>query len=437
MKISQCMIVKNEEENIRRALSWGKDIVCEQIVVDTGSTDKTVEIAKEMGATVFRVPWKNDFASAKNYALQKAYGDWILFLDADEYFEQEDAKKIPKYLNAIDKMKPAKGKEKGAAAQCTLVNVDLKGNIISVIKQIRIFRNRKYIRYEGKIHENIVDTRNKGLVLVDLTRELTIYHTGYDKEVFQRKKKLDRNVEMIQQVLDENPENANYQLYMAETLSAKGHTTEAMEYVERALKNYDGSLETERMLLAHQMRMFQSININKVKLYEKQQIIKMYEEAVGFKDDYPDFDVAMGFWYHNWGEYGNAVACFVQALEKVEQSENLFGSKVTEFLEDIYRLLVEELFELEQWQGVVAYGTTALQINPYDENVLVKVINVLSDIGRESPKKIVDFMEKLYDFSDKENQKFLVKIGEKLNDSILEKQLEEKLKKFENNPKRG
>ena len=65
--ISQCMIVKNEEKNIRRALSWGKDIMCEQIVVDTGSSDRTVEIAREMGAKIFFFPWINDFAAAKKF----------------------------------------------------------------------------------------------------------------------------------------------------------------------------------------------------------------------------------------------------------------------------------------------------------------------------------------------------------------------------------
>ena len=69
------MIVKNEEKNIRRALSWGKDIMCEQIVVDTGSSDRTVEIAREMGAKIFFFPWINDFAAAKNFAIDQAKGD--------------------------------------------------------------------------------------------------------------------------------------------------------------------------------------------------------------------------------------------------------------------------------------------------------------------------------------------------------------------------
>ena len=72
IRLSQCMIVKNEEANIRRALSWGRGIVWEQIVVDTGSTDKTVEIAKEMGAKVFYFDWCDDFSAAKNYAIDRS-----------------------------------------------------------------------------------------------------------------------------------------------------------------------------------------------------------------------------------------------------------------------------------------------------------------------------------------------------------------------------
>ena len=84
--ISQCMIVKNEEKNIERALSWGKGIVAEQIVVDTGSEDRTVEIAESLGARVYHFPWIDDFAAAKNFAISKANYEWIAFLDADEYF---------------------------------------------------------------------------------------------------------------------------------------------------------------------------------------------------------------------------------------------------------------------------------------------------------------------------------------------------------------
>ena len=94
LRLSQCMIVKNEEKNIRRALSWGRDIMWEQIVVDTGSTDRTAQIAQEMGAKLFRFDWIDDFAAAKNHAIRQAGGDWIVFLDADEYLSPEDTEKL-------------------------------------------------------------------------------------------------------------------------------------------------------------------------------------------------------------------------------------------------------------------------------------------------------------------------------------------------------
>ena len=71
MRISQCMIVKNEEANIEKALSWGRGILWEQIVVDTGSTDRTVELAEAMGAKIYHFDWIDDFAAAKNYAIKK------------------------------------------------------------------------------------------------------------------------------------------------------------------------------------------------------------------------------------------------------------------------------------------------------------------------------------------------------------------------------
>ena len=104
-KISQCMIVKNEEKNIEKALSWGKGVVSEQIVVDTGSTDRTVELAEKMGAKVYHFEWIDDFSAAKNFAISKAKYEWIALLDADEYFSEEDAKKLLFYIRQLNDSK--------------------------------------------------------------------------------------------------------------------------------------------------------------------------------------------------------------------------------------------------------------------------------------------------------------------------------------------
>ena len=147
-RISQCMIVKNEERNIEKALSWGKSIMWEQIVVDTGSTDHTVELAAKLGAKVVHFQWIDDFAAAKNFAIDQARGEWIAFLDADEYMEPGDAKKMGEVLerlthDAID------------AVSTGWQQINDKGEIFLSGTQIRFFRNRPDIRYRRKIQEQL------------------------------------------------------------------------------------------------------------------------------------------------------------------------------------------------------------------------------------------------------------------------------------------
>ena len=88
--ISLCMIVKDEEEFLPGCLESVKEAVDEIIIVDTGSTDRTVEIAKSYGAKVYFHPWENDFSKARNYSISYATGDWIMYLDADEELFKED-----------------------------------------------------------------------------------------------------------------------------------------------------------------------------------------------------------------------------------------------------------------------------------------------------------------------------------------------------------
>ncbi|MBK7632424.1 MAG: glycosyltransferase family 2 protein [Ignavibacteriales bacterium] len=82
--LSLSMIVKNEERHLARCLSSVKDVVDEIVIVDTGSTDNTIEIAESFNAKIFHFDWVNDFSAARNFALTKCIGNWILYLDADE-----------------------------------------------------------------------------------------------------------------------------------------------------------------------------------------------------------------------------------------------------------------------------------------------------------------------------------------------------------------
>ncbi len=105
---SVCIIAKNEEKNIERCLSSIQHFDCEIIVVDTGSTDRTKEIAQKYGAKVYDFEWINDFSAARNFSISKASYDWILVLDCDEWTEESDpeefvflAREYPSYVGRL------------------------------------------------------------------------------------------------------------------------------------------------------------------------------------------------------------------------------------------------------------------------------------------------------------------------------------------------
>ena len=100
MRISACYIVKNEAENLKRSLSSIQGQADEVVVVDTGSTDQTVSVAEDFETRIYSFAWQDDFASARNYALSKITGDWILLLDADEYFSADTSCNIRKVIGA-------------------------------------------------------------------------------------------------------------------------------------------------------------------------------------------------------------------------------------------------------------------------------------------------------------------------------------------------
>ena len=212
VRLSQVMIVKNEEKNIEKALSWAKRVAIEQIVVDTGSTDRTVELAQKMGAKVVHFDWVNDFSKAKNFAIEQASGNWIAFLDADEYFTEINTQKLMVFLKRI--MSDVQMKANFHVINCAWVNVDEEGTRFSIQDQERIFRNLPSVRYIGRIHERLgVDKAN--IVEVD---EIEIIHTGYSHTALKETKKAARNAELLRMDLAERPDDLNTKSYLADSL---------------------------------------------------------------------------------------------------------------------------------------------------------------------------------------------------------------------------
>ena len=209
--VSLCMIVKNEEKYLARCLQSAKTIVDEMIVVDTGSSDRTKELATIFGAKVFEFPWENDFSSARNHSLSKASGDWILILDADEVVAPGDQS----YLRELISLK---GKEPIAYSFVTRNYVngadyvrwtpndgafgEEKGSGWFPSEKVRLFPRDARFHFENTVHEVVEPSILRNTISI-LKSPVRIHHFGKldDKKTFRKgdddivlgKKKLGEN----------------------------------------------------------------------------------------------------------------------------------------------------------------------------------------------------------------------------------------------------
>ena len=205
LELSLCMIVKNEEKHLARCLSSVKDVADEIIMVDTGSTDKTVEIAELFGVKIFHFKWVNDFSAARNFALSKCTGDWILYLDADEELSPDSIEEVKKYKL-----------HKRAGVNCTVKSLGSASTNESVMKYPRLFANVSGVEFVGKVHEQIIDSLRKNKIPL-VESDIEIIHHGYaiDKEGLQKKK--ERNLSLL--LSNENKKsNAYDKLKLIQTL---------------------------------------------------------------------------------------------------------------------------------------------------------------------------------------------------------------------------
>ncbi len=209
MRISACYIVRNEAAKLERSLASLEGAVDEIIVVDTGSSDDTVKIAEAHGAQVFHFPWQDDFSAARNASLSKATGDWILVVDADEYFPEGMAKNI----------RPAVERYGADADLLIFMRREFdedKGEVLLDTYVSRLLRRTDGLAYEGAIHE---EPRRHGSIIARMATipdgELMMMHTGYSAVLLRSKG--ERNLALLLRELESGHPRDSIYMYLAET----------------------------------------------------------------------------------------------------------------------------------------------------------------------------------------------------------------------------
>ncbi len=225
-RISLCMIVKNEEERLPACLESIRGQVDEIIIVDTGSRDKTKEVALSYGARVFSFPWRDDFAAARNESLRHATGDWIVFLDADEKLDS------PGNVDCLRKAASTPGID---AFMVPIINWRPEGKADSTLgRAVRFFRNLPGIFFSGRVHETV-----EYFLMVAGAQSghapFQIEHFGYGLLREASEIKYLRNLELLHKELAEDPRNANARYHLGLTLMALEREAEARLAFEEAL----------------------------------------------------------------------------------------------------------------------------------------------------------------------------------------------------------
>ena len=302
MKISACVIVKNEEKNIERWLANMRQIADEIIVVDTGSTDNTLTILENAGITPYHFTWCNDFAAAKNYAIQQAAGDWIVFLDADEYF---DTSSVQRFRTEMSRYHANK---KIGAIMCQLVNIDIdnRNKIIDTMIQVRIFRNSKDINYKNPVHEQLAT--KPGKYIMQKCFNLQIIHTGYSTSILR--KKAERDLLILNQREKEaktQQEREHLYIFFMDAYNCLGDFDKVLFYAKKAVKSNVKTLGGD--IHVYECMISAMVHLGK----EDEEIIAFIVEA---RKTFPRevfFTVQLGYYYYMAGNYLQAEQYMLEA----------------------------------------------------------------------------------------------------------------------------
>jgi GT2 family glycosyltransferase/Flp pilus assembly protein TadD len=225
--VSLCMIVKNEEARLGACLESAGDLFDEIIVVDTGSTDRTKEVASRFAARVGDFPWNDSFGDARNQCLRYATGKWIMWLDADDRIDRENRQKLKELFATLPD-------DMVAYSMRVRSIMDGAGTSFRLLDQVRMFPRHPEIRWSYRVHEQTLPAVNRLGGRVHWT-DVVIDHVGY-QDLSARRGKLERNLRLLELDHADKPDDAFTLFNLGWTLMDLGRLQEAQGHMQRSLE---------------------------------------------------------------------------------------------------------------------------------------------------------------------------------------------------------
>lgn len=376
--LSLCMIVKNEEKNLSRCLESVKDMVDEIIIVDTGSTDRTVEIAKSFEAKVFHFKWTNSFSEARNESLKYATKDWILILDADDEFCKEDKEKFKELLN--------NSPEDNFLYFFETLNYCGSfpdSNNISVNLNPRLFKNNYGYTYSGAVHNQLINIKNK---VKDINYSIRIFHYGYLDSNIKAKDKRKRNISLLEEQLRNDPNNKYANFNLGNEYFALDDIPKALSYYYKSYENFNPNVGYSFILI--------------IRMVLANHYIGKYDTALQYADIglkyYPDFTdlyYFKGIIYKTLKRPTLAIKTFEKCIEMGESPSELKFLYGTGSFKALYEL-GSICLDLKDYHDAYKYFVDAIKSNP---NFLLP-LNQIAHILKEENTPIAQFKTILESF---------------------------------------
>jgi tetratricopeptide (TPR) repeat protein len=224
--VSLCLIVRNEEDCLADCLRSAADLVREIIVVDTGSADRSREVAAAAGAKVVEFAWSDSFAATRNESLRHASGDWISWLDADERLDEENRQRLRTLFAGL-------GDDNAAYTMTQQSELEASTYSTTRVDYVRLFCNHPQIRWDYRVHEQILPAiRAAG---GELRRtDIVIHHAGF-RDPARQEAKVDRNLRLLLMEAQERPGDEFLLFNLGSVYLGCGQGEAALPLLQRSL----------------------------------------------------------------------------------------------------------------------------------------------------------------------------------------------------------
>jgi tetratricopeptide (TPR) repeat protein len=310
-RVSLTLITRNEESQLRLCLEPVRDLVDEIIVVDTGSTDHTRQVAADLGARVSEFTWCDDFAAARNETLERATGDWVFWLDADDRIDGENRQRLQNLLASLTL-------DDRAYMMACISLPQYPVDPAIVLPHCRLFRRHPAIRWSRRVHEQILPAVERQGHAITAT-DIQIKHVGYRDPALVRRK-ANRDLRLLRLEYATNPTDPVTLMNLGLTHMRIGQHTEALTHLLSSLKHASGRGDWQR-------RLYAMIGDCLTRLGRREEAVALLADGlIRFPED-PGLATRRATLLSQMGDLGGAERCLLQLLRSPSNGALLPGEQ--------------------------------------------------------------------------------------------------------------